>query len=123
MELPDAAARAKSVAFPVRETACGLPLASSAIVRKPVQLPLVVGANTTLKAQLTPGATVLPQVLDWEKSPVIATLEMLRLPSPVLFRVMLWLVLVVPTCWAVKFSILAERATIGMTPFPVRVID
>ncbi len=64
VEPPVAAAREKSVALPVRATACGLPLALSVMVSEPVRLPLVDGANVTLKVQLAAGATVLPQVLD-----------------------------------------------------------
>ena len=44
-------------------------------------------------------------------------------PSPVFVSVTVWVALVVPTCCAVKFSVLPESATFGMTPFPVRVID
>lgn len=89
MEPPGAAARTKSVALPIRAMAWGLPPALSAMVNEPVRLPLAVGANVTLKAQVARGATALPQVLDSEKSPVTATLEMFRGPSPVLVRVML----------------------------------
>lgn len=64
VEPPVAAAREKSVALPVRATVCGLPLALSVMVSEPVRLPLVEGANVTLKVQLAAGATVLPQVLD-----------------------------------------------------------
>ena len=89
-------AREKSVALPDRATARGLPAALSVIASEPFRVPLTVGANVTLKAQLVPEATVLPQVLDWEKSPVIATFVILSGASPVLFSVTGWAVLVVP---------------------------
>ena len=48
---------------PVRETDCGLPLALSVIVREPVRVPVVVGANVALMEQLAPALTLPPQVL------------------------------------------------------------
>jgi len=93
-----AAAREKSVAFPARATARGLPEALSVIVSEPVRFPLTVGAKVTLKVQLMPGATLFPQVSDREKSPVSATFVMMSVPSPVLFNVKLCEGLVVPTC-------------------------
>jgi hypothetical protein len=102
---------------------CGLPLALSVMVSEPVRLPLVEGTNVTLRLQLAAGATVLPQVLDCEKSPVIATFVILSGPSPVLLNVTLCEALVVATCCAGKASADVERATIGNTPFPDRMID
>jgi hypothetical protein len=93
-----AAAIEKSVAVPTRATARGLPGALSVIVREPVRFPLTVGAKVTLKVQLVPGATLLPQLSDREKSPLSTTFVMMSVPSPVLFRVIPCEELVVPTC-------------------------
>lgn len=93
-----AAAREKSVAFPARATARGLPGALSVIVTEPIRFPLTVGAKVTLKVQLVPGATLFPQLSDREKSPLSATFAMMSVPSPVLFRVIPCEELVVPTC-------------------------
>ena len=83
----EAAAREKSVAAPERLTDWGLPAALSVRVRDPARLPAVVGAKVTLKVQEAAGATLAPQVLLSEKSPVTVTLEMVIGPSPALFRV------------------------------------
>lgn len=118
-----AAAREKSLALPVRLTECGLPAALSLMASEPERLPAAVGAKVTLNVQLAEGATVEPQVLLSEKSPVTATLEMVSGPSPVLLRVTVWTELVVLTCCAEKFSPDAESETVGMTPLPESIMD
>src|SRR5215467_12113768 len=98
VEPPLAAASPKSEALPARATAWGLPVALSVMESVPVQLPLAVGANLTAKEQVPPGATLLPHVLSSEKSPVIATFVIVSGPSPVLRKLTVSELLVVPTC-------------------------
>ena len=76
-----------------------------------------------MMVQEAAGATEAPQVLVSEKSPVTATLEMARGPSPVLFTVTGCWVLVVPTCCAEKVSGPAGREMTGATPLPERAVD
>lgn len=64
VEPPEATEREKSVPVPESATECGLPEASSVMVRVPDRLPVAVGAKEMLKVQLATGTTVLPQVLD-----------------------------------------------------------
>jgi hypothetical protein len=64
-------------------------LALSVTVTVPVLCPLPVGLKVTLMVQEAPAATLEPQVLVWEKSPVTAMLVILRAAVPVLERVRL----------------------------------
>jgi hypothetical protein len=64
-------------------------LALSVIVRVPVLVPLAVGSNTTLMLQEAPAATLEPQVLVWEKLPLMLTPVMASVALPVLVRVTL----------------------------------
>jgi hypothetical protein len=63
----------------------------------PVRVPVVVGLKVTLMVQLAPAARVDPQLLLWAKSPLIATLLIVKLVDPVLVRVEVCAALVVPT--------------------------
>lgn len=51
------------VPVPSSFTDCGLPLALSAIVSDSFSAPVLVGLKVTLKVQLAPAATLVPQVL------------------------------------------------------------
>jgi hypothetical protein len=64
-------------------------LALSVIVTAPVLVPVAVGLKVTLMVQLALAATLEPQVLVWEKSPLVLMLEMLRVVLPVFVRVTL----------------------------------
>jgi hypothetical protein len=64
-------------------------LALSVTVRVPVPVPLAVGVKVTLRAQEALAATLEPQVLVWEKSPLMVMLLMVRVALPVLLRVTL----------------------------------
>jgi len=92
---------AGAVPVPVRLTACGLPLALSAIVRVPLRAPLALGANVTLIAQLAPAPSDVPQLLVCAKSPAFVPLiTMLPIESaapPVFESVTPLAALVVPT--------------------------
>jgi hypothetical protein len=76
---------------PLRLTVCGLPLASSLMLREALRLPVAVGVKVTLMVQLAPAATDVPQVLLWAKSPaLVPVIEMpliVRAALPVLLRV------------------------------------
>jgi hypothetical protein len=74
---------------PVRLTDWVAGLALSVMVTAPVLIPVAVGLKVTLRAQLAPAATLAPQVLVWEKSPLTVMLVTLRVALPVLLRVTL----------------------------------
>ena len=78
-----------AVPVPVRLTdwVAGLPL--SVMVTAPVLVPVAVGLKVTLRVQLAATATLEPQVLVWEKSPLTVMLVMLRTALPVFLRVTL----------------------------------
>src|ERR1700719_1841314 len=72
------------VPWPLSARVCGLPGAVSVTVRIPVRLPRAVGVKVTLTVQLVPGATGVPQVFDWAKSPVIWSEVIVKGPVPLL---------------------------------------
>lgn len=74
------------------------------------------GVNLTWIPQEAPGASVVPQVLVWEKSPVILMELMAKAASPVFVRVAVWVLLVCTTCGA-KFKVEVSPAT-GAMPVP-----
>ena len=78
-----------AVPVPVRLTLWVVGLALSVIVTAPVRVPVADGLNVTLMVQPALAATVEPQVLAWEKSPLAVMLVRLRLAFPVLLRVTL----------------------------------
>src|SRR5664279_2444681 len=63
-----------TVPAPARRTVCGLASALSLIERVAVRIPICIGVKVTFTVQLAPGATELPQLLVWEKSPEFAPL-------------------------------------------------
>lgn len=109
---------------PDKETDCGLPGPLSAILIAAERLPMAVGVKVTLIVQLAPAPTELPQVLVWEKSPLLVpvtlTLVMLRLALPLLVRTMFWAVLGVLTAWLPKVRPEVERLAVGPEPVPAR---
>jgi hypothetical protein len=86
---------------PVRLIPCGLLGSLSVMVTEAVLVPVAAGVNVTLIVQLAPAATELPHVLLSGKSPmsapVTAMLVMERAELPVLVRVTVCALLVVPT--------------------------
>ena len=74
---------------PVRLMVWVAGLALSVMVTTPVLVPAAVGLKVTLRVQLAPAATLEPQVLVWEKSPLAMMLVMLSAALPVLLRVTL----------------------------------
>jgi galactitol-specific phosphotransferase system IIB component len=113
-----------AVPVPERLTACGLPMALSVMLTEAVRLPLAEGVKVTLIVQLPPAATELPQVLLWAKSPalvpVIARLEILMAPLPLLLRVAVCAALLVPTDCFPKERLVGERPSSGAVPVPER---
>lgn len=75
------------VPVPERLTLCGLPEASSVMVSVPVSAPPSVGVKLTLIVQEALAATLLPQLLVWAKSPLMAMLVMVSAAVPVLLSV------------------------------------
>ena len=69
---------------PVSPAVCGLFEALSVTVSEAVRLPVAVGVKVTLIVQLAPAARLLPQLLVWPKSPLLAPVTaMLVIPSAV----------------------------------------
>ena len=88
--------------MPLKLTVCGLPLALSVSVRLPERLPVALGVNVTLIAQLLPAATgvLVLQVVPLAataKSPIAARLVKVRDAVPLLVTVTALAALVVPT--------------------------
>jgi hypothetical protein len=112
------------VPVPVNDTVWGLPLALSVMERLAVRLFLFVGVKVTLRVQLDPAATLVPQVFVWLKSPlfvpVIVMLVMLSDAVPVLDKVTTWAALLVPSNWVPNVSVAGERLTAGAVPVPDR---
>src|SRR5258708_4352592 len=71
---------------PARPTVCGLLPALSVRVKVPVRVPTAVGVKLILNVQVTPGGTLVPQLLVCAKSPLTATALMLRAAVPLLIR-------------------------------------
>ena len=85
---------------PERAIIWGLPLALSAMATEAVRLPAETGVNVTDIVQLPPATTEAPQVLVALKSPASAPVTAIPLISsvalPVLVRVAVFALLVVP---------------------------
>ena len=79
--------RLPTVAVPVRETLCGLPVALSLIEIVPVAVPFPAGVNVTEMLQLAPAARDAAQLLVWPKAPPALMLKIVKLAVPVLVRV------------------------------------
>lgn len=113
----------KSVPTPLRLTVWVLPatpLLLSVMVSAPVRVPLAVGVKVTLIMQLAPAARLPPQLLVWAKSPLVAMLEMVSGPVPVLERVTFCAALAVPRFWLPKLRVPGETLTAGAVPVPLR---
>ena len=97
------------------------------MLRVPLLGPPATGLKVTEMVQFVPAATELPQVLVWEKSPafvpVIVMPEMVSAALPVLVRVTVCAVLLVPDIWAGKVSEEDDKLTMAPIPFPLRLTD
>jgi hypothetical protein len=68
----------------------------SPINRLPVLVPPAVGVKVTLRVQLPPTGTLVPQSFVWAKSPVTVSFKMVSAPVPVLESVTFSAALVLP---------------------------
>jgi hypothetical protein len=107
-----------SVPIPVKATLCGLPAASSLIVRIPLLVPLAVGWKTTASEQVPPGASTV-QLLVWLKSPVTEVFETLSAMLPLLVKVMVCAALAEVTTAEPKSKVVAESNATAPDPDPV----
>jgi len=74
---------------PARLTVWVAGQALSVTVKEPVLVPLAVGLKLTRRVQLALAARLEPQVLVWEKSPLVLMLLMLSIALPVFLSVTL----------------------------------
>ena len=108
---------------PAKVTSCGLPPPVSEIDTFAVREPNTIGLKVTVIEQLAPAATLVPQVLVWEKSlafvPVTVIDFTVMACTLVLVSVTLCGVLVEPTLTFPKLRLDDESCT--NVPVPVRV--
>ncbi len=70
--------------MPLKATMCGLPGASSTIVKSPVRKPVAVGVKVMLILHVAPAASVVPHVVVCAKSSLAVILLIVNEPVPVL---------------------------------------
>jgi hypothetical protein len=102
-----------AVPVPVKLTVWVAGLALSVMVDDPLCEPLAVGVKVALREQLALAARLTPQMLVWEKSPLVVMLEIARAALPWFVSVIVSAELVVPTTWSPKTYDDGERATKG----------
>jgi hypothetical protein len=105
-----------AVPVPLKLTLCGLLLALSVRVSEPVRLAAAVGVKVTVMVQLAPAARLVPQVLVWAKSPLAVMLLRLKADWPVLDKVRVFGLLVVPTSLVPKLKLEADSFATGPVP-------
>lgn len=114
-------------AMPVPDsvTVCGESTAPSVSTSVPVRAPVAVGENFTKISQMACTATLVQVFVPTEKSPVVTTLEKLRVVPPVLVTISKSCVLpVVPTFTAVvKASEVDESCAALATAFPLKFVE
>ena len=98
---------------PVNPMLCGLPNALLVTVSVSVREPATVGVKVTLIVQFAPAARVAAQVLVWAKSPLALMPAIFSTAEPLLVRVTLCAVLVVPFVCAAKVRLVGARLTAG----------
>ena len=110
---------------PCKETVWGLPAALSETLRLAFRVCLALGLKVALIVQFAPAATLDPQVLVCEKSPVFDPVkEVLVIDNvavPVLVSVTVLGLLFLPTRMVPKFKEVGERLTAGVPDVPVPV--
>ena len=99
----------------------------SAMLIEAVRVPEAAGVKVTLMVQLASAAMLVPQVLDWAKSPEFApvtlTLVMLSVASPLFVSVIVWAAVGVPTARLVNARLAGASVTAGagaVVPVPVK---
>ena len=105
---------------PVRLTVWVAGVALSVTVTVPDAAPVAMGLKVTAMLHEAPAATLAPQVLVWEKTPLVLMLLMLSSALPVFFSDTVWGLLLVNTFCAGKVKEEGERLTAGPAPIPVR---
>ena len=118
-EEPEGGANEKSWPVPLNATLWGLPEALSEMLRVPVLVPPAVGLKVTEMEQLAPAATLVPQALVAEKSPLAVMPEMVSAEMPVLVKVTDCAVLLVPDTWTAKVREEDDKLTAGPEGVPV----
>lgn len=111
------------VPVPLKVTVCVLPttpLLLSVMVSAPVSGPVAVGEKVTLIAQEPLAATLLPQLLVSSKLALVAMLVMVSAALPVLVRVTVCAVLLVPTNCGEKVRGEDGKLATGAVPVPVK---
>ena len=110
-----------TVAVPVSETACGLPVALSVRVSTPVRVPETVGVKVTEMVQVAFAAmlAVQPEFVC-PKSPVIAMFEIASAAVPVFVTVTVCAALDAPTITLPKLSVVGERERTGAVGFELK---
>jgi hypothetical protein len=114
-----------AIPVPESDTLWGLFAALSLMDSDALRAPEAVGLKVTLMLQVTPTATLAPQVLVCEKSPVLAPVSVMPAPLmssvavPVFCNVTVCAVLLVPTIWLAKVKLVAPSVTAGAVPVPV----
>ena len=82
------------------------------MLRVALREPVAVGLNVTLKVQLAPDARLVPQVVVLVKSaalvPVMLPPFSVKVPLPLFVMVTVCGVLLVPTAWFPKFTVLGD---------------
>ena len=124
VEEPEGVVKVKSSPVPLSVTVCGLPGASSLNVTLPGTAPPEVGVNVTATVQVDVGAMgfaveqVVPDAAMANGPLTAGRAPNVRLAVPLLVRVMVCALLVLPTIWAVKVRG-ADKLTAGAVPIPL----
>lgn len=92
-------------------------------VRTPLRVPCAVGAKVTVMMQFDPGATEVPQLFVWEKSPVTWILLRLIGTVPVLESVTVCETLVDPTTWLPNVRAVGESVPVSASAVPERLTE
>jgi hypothetical protein len=110
-----------TAAVPLKLTVWGLPLALSAMLKVAASADTAVAeVNVTLTVHVPPAPRLVPQVLVWAKSLFeVVNSEKVSVAFPELVTVTDCAALVTPTA-VVKVRLVAERATPGPVPVPLR---
>ena len=113
------------VPVPVSATACGLPAASSEIVKLPLRAPVCVGLKVAPIVQLDDASRSLPLQVSFviAKSPEGTTAATWRATVLGFLRVVVFAVLVAPTITLPKFQVSGLIVSLPATPTPLSVAE